>query len=490
MSYAATLAFVLAVGLYLIIGVQTGRGTRSIDDYLPILPGRKARVDDTRQFSSSTVATTISLATVVMAYFELAPQFGVWLFWTVITTVLGLLAVWAVAPRIWKKMETYDHRPTLHEFLGEEFSSPALSVIAASATSLGFLGAFAVELTVGGRFLAGLVPEIPIWITVAVLSAVAFIYTSAGGFRAVILTDRLQMGAIWVLLAMLSVYYVYYVGTHGGWSQRFAEVPASVVNLTWRGGLTSFLIGVSILNVPIYISDMSVWQRIAGSQESQTVYRGLLSSTVETGISWSILIILACMAFMVAESGSSTNLLLSVLNTIEGGSAVGYGLLFIIAFGLYACMLSTASTQLIAASHTLYEDILSRAGRNLPLAERLNSESEVRLSRLFLLAVALLATAVVALLIAAGFSIADLVFAVYGAQLGLVVPVLLSLFADRETLSRLSKWATLAVGLGFAAGWAAAVVGKIIGSPNLIFLAPAASLGVSCTLVLVGFVYR
>jgi Na+/proline symporter len=422
-----------------------------------------------------------------MAFFELAPQLGIWLFWAVLTTVLGLLAVWAVSPQIWRKMETYNHRPTLHEFLGREFSSPVLAVIAASATGLGFLGAFAVELTVGARFLAGLAPAIPTWITVGVLSAVAFIYTSAGGFRAVIVTDRLQMGAIWLLLVALSGYYAFYVGSHGGWSHRFAEVPADVLSLTWRGGLTSFLVGIFVLNVPIYISDMSVWQRIAGSQESRTVTRGLLSSTIEAGVSWSILIILACLAFMVADPGSATNPLLSVLKTIEGGSIVGDGLLLVIAFGLYACMLSTASTHLVAAAHTLYEDILSQAARDLPLTDRLHSDSEIRLSRAFLFGVALLATAVVALLIMAGFSIADLVFAVYGAQLGLVVPVLLSLYASRDTLRGLSGWAVWAIGLGFVSGWAAAIIGKITASPNLVFLAPAASLGASCLILLIGF---
>jgi len=421
-----------------------------------------------------------------MAYFELAPQLGVWLFWTVITTVLGLLAVWKIAPQIWGKMKSYNHRPTLHEFLGREFNSSTLSVIAAGATSLGFLGAFAVELTVGARFLAGLIPGIPTWTTVGVLSTVAFIYTSAGGFRAVILTDRLQMGAIWLLLIALSGYYAFYVGTHEGWTHHFAQVPADMVELTWRGGLTSFLIGIFVLNVPIYVSDMSVWQRIAGSQEPRTVSQGLLNSTIETGASWSILIILACLAFMVADAGSA-NPLLSVLNTVDTSSPVGSGLLFVVAFGLYACMLSTASTHLIAAAHTLYEDILSQAARDLPLTDRLHSDSEIHLSRAFLFGVALLATAVVALLIMAGFSIADLVFAVYGAQLGLVVPVLLSLYASRDALQGLSGWAVWAIGLGFVSGWATAIIGKITASPNLVFLAPAASLGASCLILLIGF---
>ncbi|MHC4756952.1 MAG: hypothetical protein ACYTBP_17660, partial [Planctomycetota bacterium] len=122
-------ALLLAFIIYMAVGLFLGSRTRGIADLLPLKLSRQARVANAREFSASTVATTISLATVVMAFFELAGRFGVWLFWTVVTTSAGLLVVRLFAKRIWQRISTYDHRPTLHEFLGTEFNSELLSYV-------------------------------------------------------------------------------------------------------------------------------------------------------------------------------------------------------------------------------------------------------------------------------------------------------------------------------------------------------------------------
>ena len=161
MSFIVISALLLAFLVYIGVGIFVGRQTRGVADLLPMGFGRQARIENPAEFSASTVATTISLATVVMAFFELAQSMGVWLFWTVATTSFGLLVVRVFARRIWVRLSTYDHRPTLHEFLGREYDSRVLSYVGAVFTSLGFLGAFAVELTVGSRLFAALVSDVP-----------------------------------------------------------------------------------------------------------------------------------------------------------------------------------------------------------------------------------------------------------------------------------------------------------------------------------------
>ncbi|MCK4959370.1 MAG: hypothetical protein KAT00_08210, partial [Planctomycetes bacterium] len=228
MGVVVIFALLTAFVIYLAVGVLAGRRASSIADLLPLGTSRQARVENSSEFSSSTIATTISLATVIMAFFELAGRLGLWLFWTVITTSAGLFVVRMFAKRIWDRMSIYDHRPTLHEFLGTEFNSRALCQVGAICTSLGFLGMFAVELTVGSKFLAVLVPGIPAWAVVIVLSVVAFTYTAIGGFRAVIITDRIQMYSIWLLLIWLPAFYVYYAVTHGGWSETLMEIKSAM----------------------------------------------------------------------------------------------------------------------------------------------------------------------------------------------------------------------------------------------------------------------
>src|SRR4051794_10603396 len=119
-------ALSLSACFYLALGLRQARRTRTLGDMVPVRRGQEAAVETAGELSATTVAATISLATVVMAFSELAPLFGSWLLWTVITTALGLFVVRLAARRIWTKLVPYgEHIPTLHEFLGTEYGSPA-----------------------------------------------------------------------------------------------------------------------------------------------------------------------------------------------------------------------------------------------------------------------------------------------------------------------------------------------------------------------------
>ncbi len=487
MGVVVIFALLTAFVIYLAVGVLAGRRASSIADLLPLGTSRQARVENSSEFSSSTIATTISLATVIMAFFELAGRLGLWLFWTVITTSAGLFVVRMFAKRIWDRMSIYDHRPTLHEFLGTEFNSRALCQVGAICTSLGFLGMFAVELTVGSKFLAVLVPGIPAWAVVIVLSVVAFTYTAIGGFRAVIITDRIQMYSIWLLLIWLPAFYVYYVVTHGGWSENLATLPAGTLSFSYREGLAFFLMGIFVINVPTFLSDMSIWQRIAGSQKDKTVTGGLWFSVFGSAVTWSLFALLACLAFMIAKPQDGVNPLLGVLSVISSGKGLFAGcVVFFTVLGLYGAMLSTASTQLIAVSHTLYEDIFSHL-RKHPLSERLALKGELKISRTILVSAAIVSTIMVEVLSRAGFSIVDLVFAIYGAQLGLCPLVVCALLLDRWRLRNLARWAVCAVASGFITGWATAIYGRYTPDRSVVFLAPVLSLLTSSMILGVGF---
>lgn len=204
-------ALLLSSVIYLIMGFALGKDNKTLGDLFPVVFGRNAKVRSIDEFSTSTVATTVSLATIVLAYFELAGYFGVWLLWTALTTAIGMIIVSFASKRIWAKMSEYKHRPSMHEFIGVEFNSKTVALVASACTSIGFLLIFATELIVGSKFLAGLVPSIPQWITVVFISAVGFVYTLWGGFRAVIKTDQLQMKFIWALIFVLGGYYIFYI---------------------------------------------------------------------------------------------------------------------------------------------------------------------------------------------------------------------------------------------------------------------------------------
>ena len=473
--------------VYITVGFYLGARTKTLADMLPVSVDKLAHVKTSAEFSASTVATTISLATVIIAFYELAESFGLWLLWAVITTSIGLLVVRFFAKKIWEMMSVYDHRPTLHEFLGTESNSRMVSYVGAICTSMGFLGAFALEIIVGSKFFVALVPGVNPFLVLVLISLAVFLYTAVGGFRAVIVSDRLQMISVWLLLLFMPVFYIYYIINHGGWSQNFSNIPPNILNFSDRPGLTAFVLGILVINVPTFLSDMSIWQRIAGSRQPQTVFRGLVRSAFSAAASWSIIVLLACFAFMLIRPSAGTNPLLTVLGLIEqtGGLLSGIVLFFVI-FGLYGAMLSTASTQLIAVSHTLYEDVLSGRRKNT-LHQRIDSSRELNISRIVLVSCAVASVFVIYLLSEQRkFSIADLVFALYGSQVGLCPLVVAVLVLKKETISKLSKWSVAAISAGFFTGWATAFYGNIISSKSLAYLPPVLSLIVSTLILLCG----
>jgi hypothetical protein len=296
------------------------------------------------------------------------------------------------------------------------------------------------------------------------------------------------MISIWLLLLALPAFYLSYVLAHGGWAENLAKIPTGILDFSYKEHLPEFLVGIFVINVPAFISDMSIWQRIAGAQKDQTVMGGLFRSVLTSAATWGLFAFLACFAFMMVKTGGGVNPLILVVNIIGNtkGALAGF-ILFFVTLGLYGAMLSTASTQLIAVSHTLYEDVFSRL-RKRALNDRLESKKELRLSRSILIAAAVISTILVQLLSLAGFSIADLVFAIYGAQLGLCPLVIAGLLLGRERLGRVSNWAALAVGTGFIAGWGTAIYGRLTANTSLVFLAPVCSLVISAAILCTGFV--
>jgi Na+/proline symporter len=462
-------ALIISLLIYLYIGFFYKKSINWIGDIIPVIKNKTASVENSKEFSASTVATTISLATVIVAFFELVPSLGWWLMWPVVTTVLGLWLFSKLVDKIWLRMSLYDHRPSLHEFLGIEFNSEKVALVSSVFTVIGYLTAFAVELTVGARFLASLIPDIPQWITVVVISSIAFIYVSLGGFKATVVTDRIQMLFIWLLLFTLLIFYGIYIYNNGS-TVSFSNIPDNLKSITYNDSLLAFVLGILFMNLFTYISNMGLWQRISGSNEPETVVNGMWDSVYKTAISWSLFVVVAVGAFMIVTPVENENLLITLIKAMDS-SVLGKITIFTIVLGLYGAMLSTASTQLIAVSHTIYEDILAPF-RKVELKVRLSSKKEVGLSRKILLLSAVISIGLVEILRAGGFSIADLAFAIYGAALGLTPAIILSLIWSREKLKKISSLANYSVVLGFVSAWSSAIIGKITGDGNLVFLSP------------------
>jgi len=225
------------------------------------------------------------------------------------------------------------------------------------------------------------------------------------------------------------------------------------------------------------------------ARKTETVVQGLWSSVLGSAATWSAFVILACTVFIIVVPEDGVNPLFSLLGAIGETKGPFAGIiLFVACLGLYGAMLSTASTQLIAVSHTLYEDVFSRM-RKHPLAERLLLKRELTISRAILVIAAVLSTVLVQVL-SKRFSIYEMVFAIYGAQVGLCPLVIAALLLPPERLKGMSAWAAVAISAGFIAGWEAALLGGYTNNADLVLLAPVFSLGVSTTFLCIGMLLK
>lgn len=485
MQFVVWTGFIVSILICIMIALRHSMKVKGIADIFPLILGRTAQVHDYREFSASTVAATISLATVVIAFYELAPFLGLWLLWPAITTAMGLWYFNALTGRVWKKMSTYTFRPTLHAYLGTEYNSKHLAFIASLFTVIGYLTAFAVELTVSAWFLGPLLPGVHPLIIVSIIAIISFVYTGLGGFRTVVVTDRLQMGFIWILLISTGAYYAVFLHENGV-VNSFQKIPNELWNISWSQDRIPFILGILIMNLLTYVGNMGLWQRVAGAQNPETVSKGLWSSVRVSALSWSLFALAAVGAYMIVTPVPKQNLMITVLESMQS-TTFGLTVIFCVVLGLMGAMLSTASTQLMAITHTIYEDLIAPFRRD-ELDKRIEGTREVWLSRSILTLSAVVSVAVVEGLRAIGFSVADMAFAVYGAALGLVPPILLSLYKPRETTNKLSKYATAAVALGFIGCWAAATYGRLHGDGNLVFLSPIVSTVIASLIMLVGYI--
>ncbi len=487
MNTIVLIAIVLSATFYIGLGFYYRKGVINLSDIIPVIRGRKAKVNGENEFSSSTVATSISLATVIIAFFELIPISGLWLFWAVITTALGFWLFSVLSRRIWTKLSFYDHRPSIHEYISTEFNSKTVGVIASISTAIGYLCMFAVELIVSSQFISNFI-HIPVWIIITIIAIISFTYTGLGGFRVVVVSDRIQMWSIWLLLISLLLFFSIHIYLNGGIPFLLQSVPENVQSLKWSSNLIPFVLGLLIMNLFTYITNMALWQRVSGTQEEKVFTRGIRKSIFQSALSWGLFVVIAILAYTVAKPSLNSKFLVTTLEAVyqfRGGGVV----LFFVSLGLFGAMLSTASTQLIAVSHTIYEDIISKY-RKKGLIERIESFKELTLSRVILVVSALGAIGIVQLLNLIGFSVADLAFSIYGAALSLAPPILISLFVNKNILIQLKYWITLSIIFGFLSAWFSAFYGVyILKEPygNLVFLSPVFGLSVSAFFTLTGY---
>ena len=283
MSIVATAAFVgtlISLAIYLWMAVSDSRLASNLKQYFFYdwsLSGRA--------IAATIFASGMSLATVIIALLQLGCIFGLALYWATITYCMGWIVLVCVVPLIRRQIHPTE---TLNTYLGRVYGSRTVTKVASTATIIGFIGTFSVELLAGSILLEslGFTSSTATW-GVIIFGLVALTYSSFGGFRAVIRSDKIQAALIFpTMVGVIIVGLLYWKNANG---PSFIDSPLShkfVLPL-------SLTINLALINIPFPIVDMSAWQRVSAARSTSSFLVGGVYAVVAFFVTWMALICLA-----------------------------------------------------------------------------------------------------------------------------------------------------------------------------------------------------
>ncbi|MCD8036914.1 MAG: sodium/pantothenate symporter [Clostridiales bacterium] len=250
---------------------------------------------------------------------------------------------------------------TITDYFKVRYNSPAV-VILCSVCLVVFFVTQMVAQFIGGATLIETVTGLPYWAGLLLFGVIVVLYTSIGGFKAVVMTDTLQ-GIIMTIGTFLLLFFVIRAG--GGMTEITSNLDA--MNPGWNllgkgefsGGLSTLspgymisfwvLVGVGVLGLP------QTAVRGMGFKDTQSMHRAMLYGTIVVGI------LMIGMHF----AGALTLPLLPEEGIASTDQVIPYVVLNYMpawAAGLFlaaplAAVMSTVSSLLILASATIIKEL-------------------------------------------------------------------------------------------------------------------------------------
>ncbi len=347
--FAVYLAFMLGIGFYFM------RKNNSADDYF--VGGRKM---NSMHIGLSVVATDVgggfSIGLGGLGF--VMGLSGTWLLFT------GLIGAWLSAVLLIPKVSKLAAR---HNFLSfpqflQHLYNSKVAFVAGIISAIGYLGFTSSQILAGAKLASATFPGISLQMALIIMGAIAVVYTSIGGIKAVIYTDTIQWLVLMIGLVFIALPFCYFgIGGYETLKNTLPHHFFSLTEISWQQIVNWF-----ITIVPIWFIGMTLYQRIYASKDKKTAQRawfiaGLFEYPVMafTGV---ILGLFAKAAFMNGLIGHTSSAAFDpemglpvLLRTI-----LPVGLTGIILSSYFSAIMSTADSCLMAASGNVITDIFKR----------------------------------------------------------------------------------------------------------------------------------
>lgn len=343
---------------------------------------------------------------------------GTWLLFT------GLVGAWISAVLLIPKVSGLASR---HKFLSfpqflKQLYNWKVAFIAGIISAIGYLGFTSSQILAGAKLASATFPEISLQQALIFMGAIAVLYTSFGGLKAVIYTDTVQ----WIILMgglLLIGIPICYKGV-GGFETVTKTLPSDFFSLSaisWQQIVNWF-----ITIIPIWFIGMTLYQRIYAAGDKKTAQRAwFIAGLFEYPLMAFTGVLLGMFARVAYENGIIEDQLGGMLDPEMGlpvllRTLLPAGLTGIVLSSYFSAVMSTADSCLMAASGNIITDILSKH----------NSNKIMLVSQITTLLIG-----AIALIIAWKVpNVLDLMLYSYSFMVsGLFIPVLVGLFVKRRS---------------------------------------------------------
>ena len=373
--------------------------------------------------------------------------------WTAIGLAVGTYINWLIVA---KRIRVYSNRidaVTIPEFFSKRFGDNAgiLKMIAALIIIIFFIPYTASGFAACGKLFESIF-GIPYMYAMIGSGIVIIIYTALGGFLAASTTDFIQSLVMTIALVVVLGFGINYAG---GWDVVCdnAKNLAGYLNLTTThaAGSVSEAIAGTAGDKPynaLTIASTLAWGlgyfgmphillRFMAIEKVEKIKLARRVASVWVVISMAVAIVIGVVGYGVVKSGAvsglqdSERIIIEIAKTISGegiGLAIIAGLIL---SGILAATMSTADSQLLAASSSISEDI------SVALKLKVSDKKKMLLARISVVIIAVIAMFIAKNPDSKVFEIVSFAWAGFGATFGPVV--LFALFFKRT-----NKWGALA----------------------------------------------
>ena len=433
------IAIVVYLAVVLGVGFFFAKKNESASDFY--LGGRKlGPLVTAMSAEASDMSSYLLMGLPGLAYFSGVADVG----WTVIGLAVGTYVNWLLVA---KRLRLYTHATnsfTLPQFFSDRYHDKKyiLSTIAAVIIIIFFVPYTASGFAACGKLFGTLFGAD--YMTAMIISAIVIVgYTAAGGFLAASTTDFIQSIVMTFALIFVLVFATINAGGIDAVISNAQELPgylsltSTYVAATGTSSPYTFLTIVSTLAWGLgYFGMPHILLRFMAIEDENKLTLSRRVASVWVVIAMAVAVVIGIVgkglsdvgAIDALESSNTETIVIRIAGFMSEFGIVPALIAGLVLAGILACTMSTADSQLLAASSSMSQNILQEA-----LHLKLSKRTSMLIARLTVVGIAILGVILARDPESSIFTIVSFAWAGFGAAFGPVV--LFSLFWKRTTFA-------------------------------------------------------